>query len=319
MSTHTESSRTILIPAEMAGYRLDQALAELFPEFSRSRIQAWIKSGQVQVNGQELRARDKVLGGEQVWLQPEVEPDQTVQPQEMELTVVYQDEALLVVNKPAGLVVHPAAGNWDGTLQNALLHHDPELAKLPRAGLVHRIDKDTSGLLMVARTLTAHTALVAQLQARAFEREYLTLVKGELTAGGTIDAPLARHPVDRKRYAVREQGKWAVTHYRIEARYPRHTLLRVKLETGRTHQIRVHMAHIKHPIFGDPVYGGRLQMPPGLSESSMETLRCFKRQALHAARLGVTHPQTGEHMAWQAPLPDDMQRLLETLGELSHA
>lgn len=308
-----DQTRSILIPSEMAGYRLDQALADLFPEYSRSRIQAWIKSDRVQVNGELLRARDKVIGGEEVRLQPEVEPDTRVQPQAMDLDIVYQDEALLVVNKPAGLVVHPAAGNWDGTLQNALLHHDPELAKLPRGGLVHRIDKDTSGLLMVARTLTAHTALVDQLQAREFEREYLTLVNGYLTGGGTIDAPLGRHPVDRKRYAVRETGKWAVTHYRIEARYPQHTLLRVKLETGRTHQIRVHMAHIKHPIFGDPVYGGRLRLPPGISAEAADVLRHFKRQALHAARLGVVHPVTGQQMVWEAELPPDMRTLLQTL------
>ena len=305
------------IPDEMAGTRLDQVLATLFPDYSRSRLQSWIKQGLVTVNGDTWRPRDLVLGGERVRLQPQLEASETIQAEAIELDVVYQDEALLVVNKPAGMVVHPGAGNRDGTLLNALLHLDSELAGLPRCGLVHRIDKDTSGLLIVARSLTAHTQLVQQLQARAFVREYLTLVQGELIAGGTIDASLGRHPVDRKRYTVREDGKWAVTHYRIASRLPRHTLLRVKLETGRTHQIRVHMAHIKHPIVGDPVYGGRFRLPPGTDEETAEVLRQFKRQALHAARLGVVHPMTGEAMEWQVDMPEDMQTLLKVLESLA--
>lgn len=310
-----DAIRHIVVPPSLAGSRLDQALSELFPEYSRSRLQAWIKSNQVSVNGANLRARDKVMGGEVIDLQPEVEPDARVLAQAIDLSIVYQDAALIVVNKPPGLVVHPAAGNRDGTLQNALLHHDPNLAILPRGGLVHRLDKDTSGLLVVARTLESHTALVLQLQDRAFEREYLALVQGEVTAGGTVDAPLARHPVDRKRYAVRDHGKWAVTHYRIERRMPRYTLLRVKLETGRTHQIRVHMAHIRHPIVGDPIYGGRLKIPAGASEGVKEALRQFRRQALHATRLGLTHPESGEFMNWEVPMPDDMQHLLQQLSE----
>jgi 23S rRNA pseudouridine1911/1915/1917 synthase len=220
-----------------------------------------------------------------------------------------------VVNKPAGLVVHPAAGNWDGTLQNALLHHDPELEGLPRAGLVHRIDKETSGLLMVARTLTAHKVLVEQLQARAFQREYLAVVRGYITAGGTINEAIARHPTDRKRYAVRAGGKEAVTHYRVEKRFAKHTLLRVKLETGRTHQIRVHLSHRHHPIVGDQVYGGRYKAIANASELLSETLRGFRRQALHAARLGVVHPVTGEEISWECELPSDMANLVRVLQQ----
>ena len=220
-----------------------------------------------------------------------------------------------MVNKPAGLVVHPAAGNWDGTLQNALLHHDADLEGLPRAGLVHRIDKETSGLLMVAKNLTAHKTLVDQLQAREFEREYLTVVRGYMTAGGTIDEPLARHPTDRKKYAVKMGGKEAITHYRVAKRFAKHTLLKVKLETGRTHQIRVHMSHINHPIVGDQVYGGRYKPIAGASELLSETLRGFKRQALHAARLGVVHPETGENISWECDMPADMRHLVEVLTQ----
>jgi len=303
----------LIIPQEMAGLRLDQALAELCSDYSRSRLQQWVKGGEILVDGKVQRSRDKVNGGECILINPVGEINSTVEAEAIDLKIVYEDESMIVVNKPAGLVVHPAAGNWSGTLQNALLHFDPELEALPRAGLVHRIDKDTSGLLMIARTLTAHKNLVDQLQARAFEREYLTVVRGYMTAGGTVDEPLARHPTDRKRYAVRAGGKEAITHYRVEQRFARHTLLKVKLETGRTHQIRVHMSHINHPIVGDGVYGGRYRAIANASELLSTTLKGFRRQALHAARLGVIHPVTGEAISWQCDVPDDMASLIDVL------
>lgn len=311
----TEQQIELIIPHEMAGLRLDQALAELCPEYSRSRLKNWVNSGNILIDNKTLRPRDKVNGGEAIVINPVADTSLNVKAEPIELNIVYQDESMLVVNKPAGLVVHPAAGNWDGTLQNALLHHDPDLEGLPRAGLVHRIDKETSGLLMVARTLTAHKILVDQLQARAFEREYLTVVRGYMTAGGTVDAPLARHPTDRKKYAVRMGGKEAVTHYRVKQRFAKHTLLKVNLETGRTHQIRVHMSHINHSIVGDQVYGGRFKALANASELLSETLRAFKRQALHAARLGVVHPITGEEISWECEMPADMANLVEVLAQ----
>ncbi|MEO1889730.1 MAG: 23S rRNA pseudouridine(1911/1915/1917) synthase RluD [Cycloclasticus sp.] len=305
----------LIIPNEMAGLRLDQALAELCQEYSRSRLKSWVKSGDILIDNKTLRPRDKVHGGEMVVITPIADKSLDVKAEPITLDIVYEDESMLVVNKPAGLVVHPAVGNWDGTLQNALLHHEPELEGLPRAGLVHRIDKETSGLLMVAKTLTAHKTLVDQLQARAFEREYLAVVRGYMTAGSTIDEPLARHPVDRKKYAVKRGGKEAVTHYRVEKRFAKHTLLRVKLETGRTHQIRVHMSHIHHAIVGDQVYGGRFKAIANASELLSDTLRSFRRQALHAARLGVVHPVTGEDISWTCDMPDDMANLVHVLGQ----
>lgn len=304
---------TVEIPPELAGMRLDQALAELFPEYSRNRLQTWIKESRARVDGESRTPKHKVVGGERIDLQAEAEPAENAAGQDIPLNIVYEDEALLIVDKPAGLVVHPAAGHRDGTLQNALLHHAPALAGIPRAGLVHRIDKDTSGLLAAAKTLQAHKSLVDQLSERAFDREYLALAQGYLTAGGTVDAPIGRHPTDRKRFAVREDGKESVTHYRIAARLPGHTLLTVKLETGRTHQIRVHMAHIRHPLAGDPVYGGRPRPPAGCSETLAAALRDFRRQALHAVRLGLTHPVSGEWMEWQAELPQDLRELLDAL------
>lgn len=308
---------TAIIPEEHAGRRLDQVLAELFPDYSRSRLQEWVKEGRVKVDGNLWRPRDKVMGGEAVELdaQPSPEAESQWRPEELPLNVVYADEHVIVINKPAGLVVHPGSGNLQGTMANALLAYAPELRHLPRAGVVHRLDKETSGLLVVARTLPARTRLVAQLQAREFLREYEAVAIGVMTAGGTVDAPIGRHPVDRKRMAVVPSGKPAVTHYRVVERFRTHTHVRVKLETGRTHQIRVHMAHIRYPLVGDPVYGGRLKLPPSASPELADTLRGFKRQALHAARLGFAHPATGEHVEWQAPLPEDMARLLELLRE----
>ncbi|CAD6872028.1 Ribosomal large subunit pseudouridine synthase D (EC 5.4.99.23) [Methylomonas fluvii] len=296
--------------------RLDQCLAEVFPDYSRSKLQTWIKAGRVLVDGEVMKGREKLDGGEEIELDAEAERVIEYAPQEIPLDIVYEDDSLLIVNKPAGLVVHPAVGNWDGTLVNALLNHAPSLDTLPRAGIVHRIDKDTSGLLMIAKTLQAHNSLVEQLQARSIHREYLALVKGWMTAGGTVDEPIGRHPVDRKRNAVvRRGGKEAITHYRLEQRFKRHTLIRVKLETGRTHQIRVHMSHINYPLVGDQVYGGRFQMPADCNPALAEALRNFKRQALHAAKLGLEHPETGEYCEWEQPIPEDMQNLLKLLAE----
>lgn len=303
------------IPEQCGGLRLDQALAQMFPEYSRARLQQWVRAGQVRVDDRLMKPRDSVHGGEQVVIRARLEETPDVAPEPITLDVVYDDESLLVINKPVGLVVHPAAGNWSGTLQNALLHRAPELAGVPRAGIVHRLDKDTSGLLVVARTLTAHKSLVEQLQARALKREYLAVVQGVMTAGGTVDAPIGRHPTDRKRMAVIGAGKEAISHYRVLERFAHHTAIRVNLETGRTHQIRVHMAHIRYPLLGDPVYGGRLRLPAAASPELTQALRAFKRQALHAQRLGLLHPLTGEQVEWEAPLTADLQALLHTLSE----
>ncbi len=300
------------IPERLAGRRLDQVLAELFPDYSRSRLQQWIKQGRVTVDGQVRRRRDKLSGGERIELRPTEERQATCEAQDIPLNIVFEDEHLIVIDKPAGFVVHPAAGHHDGTLQNALLHHDPDLAALPRSGIVHRLDKDTTGLMVVARSLKAHKSLVEQLQARTVKRRYLALVQGLVVAGGTIDAPIGRHPVDRKRFAVTPTGKEAVTHYRVAERFPHHTLLQVTLETGRTHQIRVHMAHLRHPLVGDPQYG-RIRLPPGTSEALTAVLRNFRRQALHAERLTLAHPASGRTVSWKSPLPADFAHLLETL------
>jgi len=319
-----ESPKTIMssieridrqIPADCAGMRLDQALAAMLPAYSRSRLQQWLKTGQLRVNGRVWRPRDAVAGGETVNGELVLETETAAAAQDIPLDIRYEDADLLILDKPAGLVAHPAAGNRDGTLVNALLHHAPELATLPRAGLVHRLDKDTTGLLVVARSLRAHTALVEQLQARRIEREYLAVVAGVPVAGGTVDAPVGRHPVDRQRMAVTPGGKPAVTHYRVIRRFRAHALLRVKLETGRTHQIRVHMAHIRFPLLGDPVYGGRPRCPPQASPRCIETIQHFRRQALHAERLALTHPATGEWLEWRAALPADLAELLAILNE----
>jgi 23S rRNA pseudouridine1911/1915/1917 synthase len=305
---------TARVPDELAGMRLDQCLAEMFPDYSRSKLQTWIKAERVKIDGQILRGREKLDGGELVELDAEAEVVLTSDPEDIPLDIVYEDDSLLIINKPVGLVVHPAAGHWQGTLVNALLNHEPGLNVLPRAGIVHRLDKDTSGLLMIAKTLPAHTSLVEQLQERSINREYLALVKGWMTAGGTVDEPIGRHPTDRKRNAVRRDGKEAITHYRLEQRFKRHTLIRVKLETGRTHQIRVHMSHIHYPLVGDQVYGGRFQMPADCNPALAEAFRGFKRQALHAARLGLEHPETGEYCEWEQEIPEDMQHLIDLLA-----
>jgi len=303
-----------IIPYEMAGYRLDKALADLFPDYSRSRLQQWIREGQVRVdNVIKQRNRDKVQGGEKIQLLAQIEEQVRWQAQALPLNIVYEDENLLIINKPAGLVVHPGAGNADNTLVNALLNHAPELSQVPRAGIVHRLDKDTTGLLAVARTLTAHTYLVAQLQAKQFLKEYQAIVVGVMISGGKIDSAIGRHPTQRTRMTVIESGKPAVTHYRIIQRYRAHTHIRVILETGRTHQIRVHLTHQHYPIVGDTVYGKRLRIPPKSSPKFADILRKFTRQALHAYKLGLTHPTTGQFMQWEAELPEDMKILLTAL------
>jgi 23S rRNA pseudouridine1911/1915/1917 synthase len=301
------------LPPESAGLRFDQALARALPQYSRARLQSWIESGAVQVDGRPLRPRDKVLGGEQVRIHAQLPPQGRVEAEVIPLAVVFTDRALLVIDKPAGLVVHPGAGNARHTLQNALLALDPQLALVPRAGLVHRLDKDTSGLLLVARTPEAHTTLTAALAARAITREYLAVCSGVMTAGGTIDEPIGRHRTLRTRMTVRADGRGAITHYRVVERFRGHTLVRVTLESGRTHQIRVHLAHIGFPIVGDPLYGGRRRVAKGSSPALAAELQSFPRQALHAARLRLAHPSTHRELEWQAPLPQDMQRLLAAL------
>jgi 23S rRNA pseudouridine1911/1915/1917 synthase len=307
---------TETVPYGLAGLRLDQGIAELFSDYSRSKLQTWIKSGKVEVDGVILLSpKVKLDGGEEITLDAEAEIVVESTPEPIPLDIVFEDDSLLIVNKPAGLVVHPAIGNWHGTLLNALLNHDSNLETLPRAGIVHRIDKETSGLLMVAKTLQAHNSLTQQLQEHDITREYLAVTRGRMTAGGTVDEPIGRHPTERKRYTVRESGKPAVTHYRVVQRFAHHTLVQLMLETGRTHQIRVHMAHIRYPLLGDPVYGGRFQMPPNCGAELEKELRGFKRQALHAAKLGLQHPVTDEYCEWEQPLPDDMIRLVSALAD----
>ncbi|MEN9500761.1 MAG: rRNA pseudouridine synthase RluD [Pseudomonadota bacterium] len=301
------------VPPEMDGQRLDQVVASLCPQYSRSQLQKWIKAGHIRVDDKILKPKERLTGGEEVIINAVLEPQTEFDAEAIPLDIVYEDAAIMILNKPAGLVVHPAAGNWSGTLVNALLHYNAGLEMLPRAGIVHRLDKDTTGLMVVAKTLEAHTALVAALQERDVSREYLALVHGNVVAGSTIEANIGRHPVDRKRQAVTDGGKEAITHYRIEERFTHHTLLRVSLETGRTHQIRVHLSHKHMPIVGDQVYGGRPRFPAGASETVRQTVQQFPRQALHATRLGLVHPTTGEFMQWEVPVPDDMATLFAVL------
>jgi 23S rRNA pseudouridine1911/1915/1917 synthase len=311
----SEEILTASVPSHFARQRLDAALAEMFPDYSRSRIQQWIKAGRVLLDGEVPKGRVKLLGNERVEIHLQAEPlDDHCYAQDIPLDIIHQDEDIIVVNKVVGMVVHPAAGHKDGTMQNALLHFDASLNQVPRAGIVHRLDKDTSGLLVVARTLKAHKNLVAQLQARSVHREYQAIVLGVMTAGGTVDESIGRHHRDRKRMAVRQDAKQAITHYRVVDRYRGHTRVKVSLETGRTHQIRVHMSHIHYPIVGDSVYGGRLILPRGASDALKEALRGFKRQALHAAQLGLLHPSSQQEVRWKAPMPEDMQQLIEVLA-----
>lgn len=301
------------VPVELSERRLDQAAAELMPEHSRSRIQGWIKRGELTVNDHPCKPRDKVRMDDAIRVRAIVEGSDRWEPEAIALDILYEDEHLIVLDKQAGLVVHPAAGHRAGTLLNALLSHAPELDRLPRAGIVHRLDKDTSGVMVVARSLIAHTALVEQLQTRTMGREYEAVVVGTMTGGGQVDAPIGRHPQQRKKMAVVEGGKSAVTHYRLMHRFRGHSHIRCKLETGRTHQIRVHMAHIRHPLVGDPVYGGRMRVPPGANADLLEMLRSFPRQALHAQTLELAHPASGEPMVFESLLPEDLESLLAVL------
>jgi len=305
---------TLVIPLEYASERLDSVLVKMFPDYSRSRLQQWIKTGHVLLNGQVPRAKDKVIGDETLEVRIEHEIcNEDVVAENVPLNIVYEDDDIIVINKPADMVVHPAAGHPGGTMQNGLLYHDEKLHEVPRSGIVHRLDKDTTGLLVVARNLKAHKLLVEQLQSRTMHREYQAIVLGVLTAGGTVDKPMGRHGRDRKKMAVKPEGKEAITHFRVLDRYRGHSRIKVNLETGRTHQIRVHMAYVKHPLVGDQTYGGRLQLPAGASDELKEALRGFNRQALHAGKLGLIHPGTGKHMEWKVPLPEDIKELIKVL------
>lgn len=303
----------LTIPNELGGLRLDQALTKLLTEHSRTEIQRWIKMNEITVDGREPTAKEQVLGGEKIIITatPKKIPNFTAQP--IDLSIVYEDEALLVVNKPVGMIVHPSESTKENTMLNALLFHCPGLNELPRAGIIHRLDKDTSGLLVVAKTPASLKALSHQIKNRTVSRIYQAIVSGTLASGGTIDEPIARHPIQRKKMAVIETGKEAVTHYRIIEKYRDFTRVRVQLETGRTHQIRVHFAHIKHPLLGDQTYGGRLQLPKGASPEMIAMLRQFKRQALHAIELGFIHPVTQKPMHFEAPIPSDMRELINVL------
>ena len=302
------------VQPEQMGQRLDQTLAELFPEYSRSRLKTWIEADLVKLNDRITNIpREKVLGGEKIEITVEVEDETRFEPENIPLNIVYEDDDIIVINKPKDLVVHPGAGNPNGTVLNSLLYHYPPIAEVPRAGIVHRLDKDTTGLMVVAKTIPAQTKLVRDLQKRKITREYEAVASGIMTKGGTVDQPMARHATKRTLMAVHPMGKPAVTHYRIMENYRNYTRLRLRLETGRTHQIRVHMAHIAHPLLGDQTYGGRPRPPKNASEDFMEVLRNFKRQALHAVMLRLAHPITGEMMEWYAPLPDDFVELLNAL------
>lgn len=310
---NTQISLSAEVPYEMGNRRFDQLAAELFPDYSRSRLQSWIKDGQLTVNGEVRRGRDKLIGGETLRLEAELSASGDWQAQDIDLNIIYEDDCILVLDKPADLVVHPGSGNPDGTMLNGLLHHCPELANIPRAGIVHRIDKDTTGLLVIAKTLPAQNHLVAQLQDRSMGREYEAVVQGYMTGGGTVDQPIGRHGTQRTKMAVNPMGKEAVTHYRVIQRFPSHTHIRVQLETGRTHQIRVHMAHIGYPLVGDSTYAARTRLTKGIGVELRETLLSFGRQALHARKLGLIHPETEEWMEWESELPEDFAHLLEVL------
>lgn len=307
-------NRQEIVPADLNYARFDQAASALFPEYSRSRLQSWIKGGQLTANHSSCRPRDKVHEGDVLTLQVELQPEGRFEAEAIALDIVYEDDDIIVINKPAGLVVHPGAGNPSGTLLNALLSHCPSIDSVPRAGIVHRLDRDTTGLMVVAKTLQAHADLVAQLQARDVHREYDAVVMGSMTGGGKVEEPMGRHPQQRTKMAVVQfGGKEAITHYRLQKRYRDHCHVRCFLETGRTHQIRVHMAHIRHPLVGDATYAGRPRLPKGASDALVNMLRSFPRQALHARKLELEHPISGDTMSWEVPLPDDMKALLAVL------
>lgn len=304
---------------DLIGKRLDQVVAQLFPDYSRSRLQGWIKDGSLTVDGETRRTRDKMLGGEIIEVTAELETIDNHVAQDIPLDIVYEDDDILVINKPAGLVCHPAPGHSDGTLLNALLHHCPDISQVPRAGIVHRLDMDTTGLMVVAKTIQAQTDLVAQLQDRSMGREYEAVVHNVMTGGGVVEEPMARSSRNRQKMAVSAMGKEAVTHYRVLNKFRTHTHIRLKLETGRTHQIRVHMSYIHYPLVGDQVYGGRFRLPKGVSEEMQQHLKGFKRQALHAKKLELWHPVTGDQLSWEVDLPDDLQQLLTMLQQDAEA
>jgi 23S rRNA pseudouridine1911/1915/1917 synthase len=315
----TQIEQTATVPEDMIGLRFDQVAATLFAEFSRERLKGWMQDGQLTVNGQQVKPKTRCLGGEQITLKATLQVQTSSQPEQMDLDIVYEDDDILVINKPVGLVVHPGAGNWTGTLVNGLLFHEPRLDELPRAGLVHRIDKDTSGLLVIAKNLAAQHHLSKQLADKSVYRVYDAVVVGHVIAGGTIDQPIKRHPVERTRMSVQPGGRSSVTHYKVLERFGSHTLVQAQLETGRTHQIRVHLSYIGFPLVGDSTYGGRIRLPRGASEHLTNTLKGFKRQALHARELGLVHPRTGEEMQFEAAWPDDFAALVEALQDEGQA
>lgn len=307
----------IIIPREMQGQRIDSVLAQLLPNYSRSQLSQWLKAGVIKVNDRTLKSKEKVKGGESIFFPAEElllqKNSDHIEPEAIALDIIFEDEEFLVINKPVGLIVHPGAGNKSHTLANALLYHRPNLAHLPRAGIIHRLDKDTTGLLIIAKTINTHTYLVRQMQNRQIKRTYRALVQGHLIAGGEINTFYGRHPRNRLKMAVCKQGKQAITFYTIKKHYSDYTLLNVELLTGRTHQIRVHMAHIHHPIVGDPLYGARSRLPKEAPQELITALQSFKRQALHAHQLVLTHPLTQKHLTFESPIPDDFQNLITTL------
>lgn len=305
----------IIIPDRLIGQRIDSAMAQMLPDYSRSKITTWVRSGGALINGKTFKPKEKILGGEIVTLNIKAEKTNDWKAEDIPLDIVFEDDNIIVVNKPVGLVTHPGAGNWTGTLANALLHYDPSLANLDRAGIVHRLDKNTSGLMVVARSELAQKNLVEQLQTHAVSREYSAIVYGHMISGGTVDEPIGRDPKDRIRQAVVEDGKDAVTHYRVIDRFAHHTHVKAILETGRTHQIRVHLSYIGHPLIADPMYGGKIRFPKKADDHLKNALKKFNRQALHAKKLTLTHPITFEQMSWKAPLPQDLQDLLKILQE----